>query len=98
MLGAHGIMLILGAKMLRAEVSRVCEEEFDRRRNRVMVIDYGIPMEIVVPERYSLQECQLLYDCGVVVPLDLVPHEYWSPKEYRHLGGRFTEEALGKEF
>lgn len=53
-------------------------EECERRRRVATRVPFGNGhMWIRTPERYTLEECQWLHDIGLVVPLDLVPHEYW---------------------
>lgn len=72
-------------------------EECERRRHVLIRGPMGWPM--FVNRRFTMEECQVWWDAGFGIPLDLVPNEYWWIDNC--ITGRvrrFGEEMLGRDF
>lgn len=74
--------------------------ECERRRNVTRRVPFGMGyMTIPDPERFTLAECYDLYSIGLVVPLDLVPYEYWRVElPSGQVIHPHSEEWLGESF
>lgn len=93
MLTSSVITVAIGPLVVKESKPDMLEDLAQRRRGLLIKGCIGM---MRIKNTFTIEQVQERSDSGVGTPLDLMPHEFWSPDDLPF--PRFGEEMLGKDF